>query len=462
MLASLNSFLWGYVLILLLIGVGVWFSVSSRLVQLRYFRIMFHVISNAFDKKTGQVSSFQALILSVAGRVGAGNIAGVAVAITLGGPGAIFWMWVIALIGMATSFFECTLAQVFKQAESGGTFRGGPAYYMHRGINKKWMGSIYSLLLAVSVGVALIALQSFTVANSLATSFSIPTYVSGMVLAAVTALVIFGGVKRIAEVAEWIVPFMAFGYFLIGIVVVALNIELVPDVLNMIIKGAFGIDAAVGGGFGVAILMGVQRGLFSNEAGLGHAANVAAVAYVKHPVNQGIVQSLSVFIDTIILCTVTAMIILMSDVYIDATNTEGVALTQLALTQHLGDWSGNFVSIALVLFAFTTILYLYYLGENGINFFSGNNQKAFTVYRFIIIAQIVWGALLQLSTVFAFADFAVGLLALGNLIALVFLFKTGKRVMLDYESQVNQGIKQPSFSASRFKDLKLDKNAWPD
>ena len=422
MLDTLNGILWGKLLIVMLIGVGIWFTVASRFVQFRYFGQMFKVFKRGMQHEKGRVSSFQALLVSVAGRVGAGNIAGVAVAITLGGPGAIFWMWMVGLIGMATSFYECTLAQVFKQSESDGTYRGGPAYYMHKGMNQKWMGIIYSGLLALSVGTALIALQSFTVASSFNESFGVPTHYTGVILAVVTALIIFGGIKRIAEVAEWVVPFMAVGYFVLGVFVIGQNIEKVPEALMLIVNSAFGLEPAIGGGLGAAILMGVQRGLFSNEAGLGHAANVAAVAHVKHPVNQGIVQSFSVFIDTMILCTVTAMIILLSDLNVLTGDVGGIALTQIALSEHIGDWSGIFVTIALMLFAFTTILYLYYLGENGLNFFSQNNKPLFNAYRVIILLQIVWGSLQDLGTVFAFADLAVGLLALGNLIALAFLF----------------------------------------
>ena len=462
MVETLNGLLWGKILIGLLIGAGVWFTVASRFVQIRYFKRMFRIFKYGMHHEKGHLSSFQALVVSVAGRVGAGNIAGVAVAITLGGPGAIFWMWVIGLIGMATSFFECTLAQVYKKAEPDGTYRGGPAYYMHKGMKQKWMGTFYSGLLALSVGTALIALQSFTMASSFEQSFGISPLYSGIALAAVTAIIIFGGIKRIAEVAEWIVPFMAVGYLLLGLVVIGLNLEKVPDVFTLIIKSAFGLEQAIGGGFGVAILMGVQRGLFSNEAGLGHAANVAAVAHVKHPVNQGIVQSFSVFIDTMILCTVTAMIILLSDGYLNGTETGGIALTQISLAEHIGDWSGIFVTMALTLFAFTTILYLYYLGENGLNFFSNENKKLFNIFRVIVLIQIIWGSLQELTDIFAFADLAVGLLALSNLISLVFLFKIGRNVLNDYDRQIAAGVEHPEFDSSKFDDLVLDSESWPE
>lgn len=460
MLETINNLLWGKLLIVLLVGLGVWFSVISRFVQFRYFGHMFTVLKQGMKHQDGQVSSFQAVAVTIAGRVGAGNIAGVAVAITLGGPGAIFWMWLVGLIGMATSFFECSLAQVFKQIGSDGSVRGGPAYYMQKGLNSRFMGVIYSGLLAICVGFALIGLQSFTVASSFYETFQIPTYYTGLVLAGLTCVVILGGIRRIAEVAEWIVPIMAVGYVLLGVFVIAINLEKVPNVFVIIINGAFGLQQAVGGGVGAAILMGVQRGLFSNEAGLGHAANVAAVANVKHPAVQGIVQSLSVFIDTIILCTVTAFIILLSDSYSENSGLGGITLTQIALSEHIGGWSGVFVTIALTLFAFSTILYLYYLGENGLKFFTNQNKVLLNLYRVIILGQILWGSMQELTTIFALADLAVGLLALGNLIALGFLWPVGLRVLRDYQKQLDLGVLQPQFDSESYKDLNIDQKAW--
>ncbi|NVJ60385.1 MAG: alanine:cation symporter family protein [Gammaproteobacteria bacterium] len=459
MVDMLNGFLWGKLLVGLLILVGVWFTVASRFVQFRYFGRMFGLIRKGMHHQKNRVSSFQALAVTVAGRVGAGNIAGVAVAITLGGAGAIFWMWVIALIGMATSFFECSLAQVYKRSEPEGTFRGGPAYYMDKGNNQKWMGFVYSGLLVVSVGIALIALQSFTVASSFTQSFEIDPLYTGITLAVVTGVIIFGGIKRIAEVAEWVVPFMALGYCLLGLIVIGMNIENVPSALWHIVKSAFGIEQAIGGGLGTAILVGAQRGLFSNEAGLGHAANVAAVAYVKHPAEQGIVQSFSVFVDTMILCTVTALIILLSGVTSDP-EMGGVTLTQLALSEHIGDWSGVFVTVALTLFAFTTILYLYYLGENALNFFSNENKWLFNIFRIVVIVQIIWGSGQELNEIFALGDLAVGLLALSNLIALAFLAKKGFAVLRDYDNQIASGKDTPVFNAKDHPELNLDKEAW--
>ena len=467
MLEFLNDLLWGKVLIGVLISLGLWFTIASRFVQFRYFGQMFKLFSGKQlfkHEQQGHLSSFQALLLSVAGRVGGGNIAGVAVAITLGGPGAIFWMWVIGLMGMATSYFECTLAQTFKKAEPDGTYRGGPAYYIRRGLGKKWqwLAALYSVLLLVTFGFGFTAMQSYSVATSFEDAFGIPTYYTGIALALIVGLIIFGGVKRIAKVSEVLVPVMALGYLGITLVVLGLNIERIPDVIVLIVNSAFGLNPAIGGGIGAAILMGVKRGLFSNEAGLGSAPNVAAVAYVPHPANQGIVQAFSVFIDTLILCSCTAFIILLSGIYDPATiaGQGGVALTQSALADHVGEWGRMFVSIALLLFGFSTILYNYYLGENSLNFFSEENQNLFNAFRVAIICLCCWGAIMDLGTVFAFADITMGFLALANLLALALLFKTGLRVMRDYEQQRKDGIETPIFDPEKFSDLNIDPAAW--
>jgi len=463
MLQAVTDFLWSYVLVVVLIGIGLVFTLGSRFVQIRHFAEMFRVLRQAFHHQPGHVSSFQALALSVAGRVGAGNIAGVAVAITLGGPGAVFWMWVIGVIGMSTSFFECTLAQVFKNNEPDGTYRGGPAYYMVRGAKKRWLAAVYSVLLLLTFGMAFVGLQSFTAASSLEDAFGIPALWTGIGLTAVVGAAIFGGVKRIASVTEIVVPVMAVSYIVIAVVVVLLNVDRVPGALTIIFKGAFGLDEAIGGGLGAAIMQGARRGLFSNEAGLGSGPNVAAVAWVPHPVNQGIVQMLSVFIDTAIICSSTAFIIIMSDVYIvDGANAvDGVVMTQAALQDHVGTWGRGFVSVALMLFAFSSILYNYYLGENSLNYFSEENRHLFNAFRGVVLLLILWGSVQDLTTVFAFADLTMALVALANITALVILVPVGMRVMRDYEKQRRAG-RTPVFNPDDFPDLDIDRDAWRD
>ncbi|WP_438985586.1 alanine/glycine:cation symporter family protein, partial [Aequoribacter sp.] len=394
MISVVNDWLWNYVLIAVLLTMGLFFTVSTRAVQFRYFGRMFGVLRNAFHHEQGHLTSFQALVVSVAGRVGSGNIAGVAVAITLGGPGAIFWMWLIGLMGMATSVVECSLAQLFKRAEPNGDYRGGPAFYIKHGLNKPKLAAVYSVLLLITFGLAFPALQSFVVASSLESSFGFSTLTSGLVLTVCVALVIFGGIHRIAKVSEIIVPLMAVGYFALAVYILLMHAAELPGIVAMIVKSALGLDSAIGGGIGAAILQGVRRGLFSNEAGLGSAPNVAAVAYVKHPVNQGIVQAFSVFIDTLLLCTATAAMILLSDAYTPgAEGVEGVALTQRAVAEQVGAWGETYVSVALILFAFSSIVYNYYLGENSLDYFSEENQTLFNVFRLALLGLVFWGSM---------------------------------------------------------------------
>ncbi|WP_341780728.1 alanine/glycine:cation symporter family protein [Ectopseudomonas mendocina] len=459
MLDLLNDLIWSKLLIVMLIGLGLYFTIASRFVQFRYFSSMFRIFSEAFQRQPGQLSSFQALMLSVAGRVGAGNIAGVSVAIMLGGPGAIFWMWVVALVGMATSYFECSLAQLYKRRESDGTYRGGPAFYIQHGLGQRWLGIVVSILLLVTFGFGFNAVQSFTVASSLHDTFGVPTLVSGIALTVVIALIIFGGIKRIAQFADVLVPLMAFSYLAMAVVVIGMNITEVPATFAMIVKSAFGLEPAFAGGIGAAIIMGVKRGLFSNEAGLGSAPNVAAVAEVKHPVAQGIVQSLSVFIDTLILCSCTALIILLSGVYQPGMEQAGVVLTQSAVAAVVGEWGRVFVSLALLLFVFTTLIYNYYLGENALGFFT-EKRSPVMLYRVLVVGLVLWGSVQDLGTVFAFADVTMGLLAICNLVALALLFKVGRRLMRDYDAQIKAGVESPVFDPKQFADLDLDPKAW--
>lgn len=467
MLEFLNDLLWSKVLIAVLIGVGLWFTIGSRFVQFRYFGRMFAILgaNQAFSRdKHGHLSSFQALMLSVAGRVGGGNIAGVAVAITLGGPGAVFWMWLVGLIGMATSYFECTLAQAYKKPEPDGSYRGGPAYYIQHGLGArwKWLAAVYSVLLLVTFGFGFNALQSYSVAISINDAFGVPVVGSGIAMALVVGAIALGGVKRIAHVAEVLVPVMAIGYLGIALVVLVMNVQALPAVLALILKSAFGLEPALGGGIGAAILLGVKRGLFSNEAGLGSAPNVAAVAYVPHPASQGVVQAFSVFIDTLILCSCTAFIILLGPVYHPgmASDIGGVALTQTSLAGLVGEWGRIYVSIALLLFGFTTIIYNYYLGENSLCWFSDRNPVVLALYRLVVVGLCGWGATTDLGTAFAFADVTMGFLALANLAALAMLFKPGLRLMRDYDAQIAAGVEEPVFEAARFADLGVDPEAW--
>lgn len=459
MMSFLNDLLWGKLLIVVLIALGIAITLATHFMQFRYFGRMFRVLTSAFQKKTGQPNSYETLLLGTAGRVGAGNIGGVAVAITIGGPGAIFWMWAVGIIGMATSIFECTLAQAYKVRESDGNYRGGPAFYITRGLGQKWLAALFSILLIITFGFAFVALQSYTVATSIADAFNIPTHYTGICMAILLGMIIFGGVHRIVKVADVLVPIMALAYIGLSFIIILMNITELPSMLISIFRSAFGLEQAIGGGIGAAILQGVKRGLFSNEAGLGSSPNVAAIAEVKHPVEQGIVNAFGVFIDTAVICSCTAAIILLAGIQ-DFEGMGGVALTQNALAIHVGEWGRQFVSISLFLFAFSSIMYNYYLGETGADFFSSENKTLFLLLRITTLALVIWGSMQDLSTIFGFADITMGFLAVLNLVVLTLMFKTALRITRDFDQQLKSGIDEPVFNAEKFADLDIDASLW--
>jgi AGCS family alanine or glycine:cation symporter len=455
---------WGWALIPFLVVLGVFFTLTSGFVQFRFFKRMFRVLFPGGQLQAeGHVSSREALLVSVGGRVGGGNIAGVAVAITLGGPGAVFWMWAIALIGMATSLVECSLAQTYKRSDESGTFRGGPAQYILHGLGRQynWLAMVYAVSLIAAFALGFNAFQGNTVAGAVQDSFGVDRIWTGIAFGALTGVVIYGGIKRIAHVADIVVPVMAIGYIFLAVLVIVLNITEVPAVLAMIVKNAFGFEEAVGGGMGAAVAQGIRRGLFSNEAGLGSAPNVAAVAYVRHPISQGIVQALSVFIDTIIICSCTAFMILLSDVYVaGAEGVDGVVLTQQSLVSHLGSWSQYFLTVAIVLFAFSSIIYNYYLGENALTVFTETHLSRH-ILRLLIVVLVFLGASAPGATaVFFFSDPMMGILAIVNLLAVIMLFPVCMRVLNDYREQLQQGIEDPVFDPKKFSDLDIDEQAW--
>lgn len=460
MLGVLNDFLSGKVLIVLIVGLGGYFTLRSRFVQLRHFPHMFSVFADSLRSSSGQLSSFQALMLSLAGRVGAGNIAGVGVAVTLGGPGAVFWMWVTALVGMASSFFECSLAQLYKRCDDAGQYRGGPSFYIQHGLGKRWLGMVMAALLLLTFGFAFNGLQSHAVTTSLNDAFGFDVKYSGLALAVLMALVFIGGIKRIAKVADLLVPVKTLAYIAVTLYVIVLQFDHVPMMLATIVKSALGLDPVFGGLVGSAIVLGVKRGVFANEAGLGSAPNVAAVAEVRHPVAQGVVQAFSVFLDTFVICTCTALLILLSGVYGTSFDGNGIILAQDSLAAVVGPWGKVFISVALALFVFTSMLYNYYLGENNLRFLGGG-KKTIIAYRVIVLALVVWGAIENLETVFAFADLTMTLLALVNLTALFLLFKVGLRLLRDYDDQRAAGVKTPVFDPAQYADLDLDARAWP-
>ncbi|ORE95942.1 amino acid carrier protein [Stappia sp. 22II-S9-Z10] len=460
---AIGDFTWGWSLIPFLVVLGVFFTLASQFVQLRFFGRMFGVLTKSAPGGGEHISSREALLVSVGGRVGGGNIAGVAVAITLGGPGAVFWMWAIALVGMATSLFECSLAQLFKRTEPDGSYRGGPAQYIIHGLGKNftWLAVVYAVCLIAAFAFGFNAFQGNTVAGAMEESFGISRLYSGLAFAVLTALVVFGGIKRIAKVADVVVPVMAFGYIGLALVVIILNIGSLPGVLIDIFANAFGFREAVAGGIGAAISQGLRRGLFSNEAGLGSAPNVAAIAYVKHPVSQGVVQSLSVFIDTMVICSCTAFMILLSDVYQPGADIDGVVLTQQALVSHVGGWADKFLALAVLLFAFSSIIYNYYLGETALSVFT-EGKIGQTILRILVILLVFAGASAPGATaVFFFSDPMMGILALVNLMAMLMLFPIGLRMLRDFTTQLKAGVEDPVLDPANYADLDLDAAAWP-
>ncbi len=444
LIGSVNDYLWSYILIVMLIGLGLYFTVRTKFVQFRMFGEMIRLLGEGAKADKKGVSSFQAFCISTASRVGTGNLAGVALAITAGGPGAVFWMWLIALIGSASAFVESTLAQIYK-VRDGVAFRGGPAYYMEKALNARWMGVIFAVLISITFGLAFNSVQSNTISSAFGQSFDIkPLYVS-IFLAVVTAIIIFGGIKRIAKVSEVIVPIMAGLYILIALFVVITNIAELPAVISMIFKSAFGVEEVAGGALGAAMMNGIKRGLFSNEAGMGSAPNAAATADVSHPVKQGLIQSLGVFVDTLLICSSTAFIILLSGMY-DSKEADGIVLTQEALNTVLGSWAGPFLAVIVLLFAFSSVVGNYYYGESNIEFIS-TNKIWVQLYRVAVVGMVGFGAIASLDFVWSLADLFMGLMAIINLIAISLLGKIAFDALGDYLRQKKEG-KDPVFRPS--------------
>lgn len=453
MIDSINTFLWSYILIAMLITLGLYFTFKTKFVQFRYFKEMFRLLGDGAskDNKTeGKVSSFQAFCISTASRVGTGNIAGIAIAIVGGGPGAIFWMWLIAIIGSASSFVESTLAQIFKVKDKDG-YRGGPAYYMEQGLNKRWMGITFAILITICYGFVFNAVQANTVSAAFSNAFGISNLMMGIILAVLTALVIFGGVHRVAKVSEVIVPILAGLYILIAIFIIATNITQLPGVFKLIFESAFGIREVAMGTMGGMMLTGIKRGLFSNEAGMGSAPNAAATADTSHPVKQGLIQSLGVFTDTIVICSCTAFIILLYPTYME-TGLTGIELTQAALTAHIGPIGNIFIAVCIFLFAFSSIVGNYYYGQSNMEFIK-LNKTVLNIFRVLVVCMVLFGSVAKVQIVWDLADVFMGLMAIINLIAISLLGKYAFIALEDYTLQKKNGIKDPVFDASKVPGL---------
>jgi len=457
---SANYYLWTYVVITLLVACALYFTLRLKGVQFNMIGEMFKLFGQSGEiegndesntkQKVKHINSFQAFAVSLSSRVGTGNLAGVASAIFIGGPGAVFWMWIMALLGSATAFVEATLAQLYKKRGKD-AFYGGPAYYMEQGLHKRWFGILFAILITVTFGLANQLVQSNTLCTALADSLHFDIAWVGIVLTIATVIIIFGGIQRISKFSAIVVPIMAVGYIILAIFIICINITAIPGILMLIVKSAFGINQAVGGMVGIAILQGVKRGLFSNEAGEGSAPNAAAIAHISHPVKQGLLQSLGVFTDTIIICTCTAFIVLIAGLYNG--DADGIVLTTQSLEAEIGISGRYFITAAIFLFAYSTIIANYFYGETNIRFITKRPQAVF-VFRILSAVVVLAGAFMTLQTAFCIVDLVMGLMTICNLIAITLLSKKAFILLDDYKAQRKEG-KNPVFK----KDILSPKDA---
>lgn len=467
LITAVNDVIWSYVLIVALVGCGLWFTWRTKFVQFRMVGEMLRLLTeSAVDsvgdqvkgKEKRHISSFQAFAVSVATRVGTGNLAGVATAIVIGGPGAVFWMWLIALIGSATAFVESTLAQLYKQKHKD-SFIGGPAYYIQKGLKCRWMAVLFAILITIQFGLSNNSIQANTICGAMQEAFGWSPIWVGVALATMALFIVFGGIQRIAKVSSVVVPVMAVGYIILALVIIIMNIHLIPHVFKVIILDAFGFSQIAGGSIGAAMMNGIKRGLFSNEAGEGSAPNAAATASTTHPVKQGLIQALGVFTDTLMVCSCTAFIILISGLY-QVPELNGIALTQSALQSEIGSIGPMFIAVAIFLFAFSSIIGNYYYGEANIRFITQNN-KVMTAYRIASAGlMVMFGALASFELVWNIVDLFMAFLTACNLIAIVLLGRYAFRLLDDYRQQKRQGIKEPVFHRSQLPEIEDELECW--
>ncbi len=452
----INDWLWTYLLIALLLAAAVWFTITTRGVQIRLLPEMLRLLARSGQKHDDprqgrlddrhKISSFQAFAVSIASRVGTGNLAGVATAIAIGGPGAVLWMWIIALLGAASAFIESTLAQLYK-VKGERSFMGGPAYYILHGIGKRWWAVTFAILITVTFGLAFNSVQANTITAAACAAWGVDEWWLGAAITLLTLVIIWGGIQRISRVSEVVVPVMAIAYIILAIVILIVNFDRVPGALRLIWESAWGLSQAAGAGMGMAVIMGVKRGLFSNEAGEGSAPNVAATASVSHPVKQGLIQTFAVFTDTLIICTCTAIIILLSGIY--DCGASGINLTQQALDEELGMSAGSsFVAVIIFFFAFTSIVANYYYGETNLRFITPR-RGWITAYRLLVGALVMTGSVASLDFVWALADLTMGLMTLCNLAAIAVLGPLAVWLLRDYCNQRRRGL-DPLFQDPRF------------
>ena len=460
-IVSVNYFIWSYILVAALIICALWFTWRTRFVQFRMVGEMVRLLGEStgtHDKGEKHVSSFQAFAVSIASRVGTGNLAGVASAIAIGGPGAVFWMWVIALLGSATAFIESTLAQLYKRRHAD-SFIGGPAYYILHGMHCKWMAKLFAVLITMTVCMAYVSIQSNTICGAMEKAFSIDPTWMGIALAVFSLAVVFGGIQRIAKVSSVLVPLMAVGYVLLALVIIIMNIQLIPSVFRLIIENAFGFTQVAGGGLGATMMNGIKRGLFSNEAGEGSAPNIAATASTTHPVKQGLIQSLGVFTDTLLVCSCTAFIIIISGLYTNNSES-GILLTQAALESEVGTAGPVFIAIAIFFFAFSSIIGNYYYGETNVRFLTDRPSAIFVLRVITGGVMVIFGALASLDLVWSIGDFFMALITICNLITIFTLGKYAFRLLDDYRRQKRAGVQSPVFKRETMPDIAKDIECW--
>lgn len=453
---TLSDWLWTYVVITMLVGCALYFTWNLRGVQFTMLPTMIRNLfrpSNEPIESIGKrkITSFQAFAISLSSRVGTGNLAGVASAIFVGGPGAVFWMWMMALLGASTAFMEATLAQLFKRRGKD-SFYGGPAYYMKYGLKRPWMGALFAGLIIYGFGLSNQIVQSNTLCDAISHAFDVPMQYVAVGLALLTLGIIFGGIHRIARFCAMIVPFMALGYILLVLYILAANITQIPAMLSLIVRSAFGWEQAAGGAVGVAVMQGVKRGLFSNEAGEGSAPNAAATATIPHPVYQGLLQSFGVFADTLVICTCTAFIILLSGLYTEGS--DGIILTAHAMEHHLGRFGGWFLTAAIFLFAYSTIIANYFYGEMNVRYISGK-PWAVTLFRWLSGVVVLMGGFMSLQQAWSIIDLAMALMTITNLVAVLLLSRYAFRLQKDFREQRKKG-KEPVFNPDLFPEADLE------
>ncbi|QGN36487.1 alanine/glycine:cation symporter family protein [Klebsiella oxytoca] len=457
-LSFINEVLWGSVMIYLLLGAGVWFTWRTKYIQFRYIRQFSKNLKKSLQPEPGGLTTLQALCLSLAARVGSGNMAGVALAISAGGPGAVFWMWVSALLGMASSFAECSLAQLYKERDCRGQFRGGPAWYMARGLGMRWMGVLFSVFLLLAYGVIFNTVQANSVAHAMEYVFHLPEIITGGAMAVLTLLVIVRGIRGVAQLMQWFVPVMALLWVMMSLAIGLWNVTSLPAIFETIFRCAFGWQEAAAGAVGYtisqALTSGFQRGMFSNEAGMGSTPNSAAAAasWPPHPAAQGIVQMIGVFIDTIVICTASAVIVMLAPRDTTGRAANGIQAIQHSMNNLVGDWGSSFVAFIVLLFAFTSIVANYIYAENNLIFLRMDSARNIWLLRLLTLCMVVTGAMVSLPVVWQMADIIMALMAITNLTAILLLSPTVRIIASDYLRQRRLG-QRPEFDVTRYPEI---------